>query len=92
MPHAAPLEREKLDFALCGNALSLYGLRDEGMNFELFTCGTMGKLHFDCGLWTPCFFQNEQLDMQAYVYGGNFVIKGPRELALQLVRRLKEYM
>ena len=59
------------DEGVCGLLLrSIYGLRDAGMNFDMLTRQVMG------GLWTPCVFVHREKNMQAYVYGDNFVIKG----------------
>ena len=64
---------------VCGLLLrSVYGMRDAGMNFEQLTPQDMDKLGFTCGLWTPCVFVHREKNMQAYVYGDNFVIKEVR--------------
>ena len=33
---------------------------------------------FMAGLFNPCIFKNLKRDMQAFVYGDNFIIKGSR--------------
>ena len=67
------------DEGVCGLLLrSIYGLRHAGMNFEQLTRRVVDKLGFTCGLWTPCVFVHRNKNMQAYVYGDNFVIR--REL------------
>ena len=66
---------------VCGPLLrSIYGLRDAGMNFEQLTRQVVDKLGFTCGLWALCVFVHREKNMQAYVYGDNFVIEGVREL------------
>lgn len=62
---------------------SLYGLRDAGMNFELFTRETMSELGFGAGMWSPCVFQIEKL----YVYADN---EGQPATRLLVLRRLGE--
>ena len=57
---------------------SIYGLRDAEMNFQMLTRQVITKLDFNCDLWTPCVFVHREKNMQAYVYGDNFVIKRVR--------------
>ena len=46
------------------------------MNFEQLTRQVMDKLGFICGLWSLCVYVHRKQNMQAYVNGDNFVIKG----------------
>ena len=44
------------DPRICGKLKrSLYGTRDAGRNFELFTCDFMTGESFTQGIWSPCF-------------------------------------
>ena len=64
---------------LCALLLcNVYGTRDAGQNFELFTFEVMDILGFVAGVWSPCIFQNSKDNVQAYVYGNNFVLRGNR--------------
>ena len=49
-----------------------------GQNFELKTYDDMKALEFDAGLFNPCIFNNQKRNMQAFVHGDNFIIKGTR--------------
>ena len=71
---------------------SIYGLRDAGMNFEQLTRQVMDKLGFTCGLWTPCVFVHREKNMQAFVYGDNFVIKGVSRGLWDFFEQLKGHM
>ena len=62
------------------------------MNFEQLTCQVMDKIGFTCGLWTPCVFVHREKNMQAYVYGDNFVIKGVRRELFDFFEQLKVHM
>ena len=75
-----PLEDARAsDPTLCGRLLrNMYGLRDAGQSFELFTFDVMTKLEFAAGVWTPCLFNHLSRNMQVYVYGDNFVGRGSR--------------
>ena len=76
LPAEDPRSKEE---SVCGLLLrSIHGLRDAGMNSEMLTRQVMDKLDFNCGLWTPCVFVHREKNMQAYVHGINFVIKGVR--------------
>ena len=59
-------------------AIGLWLESDAGMNFEQLTRQVMDKRGFTCGLWTPCVYVHREQNMQAYVYGDIFVIKGAR--------------
>jgi len=62
---------------LCALLLcNVCGTRDAGQNFTLFTFEVMDTLGFVAGVWSPCIFQNEEENIQAYVYGDNFVLRG----------------
>lgn len=52
----------------------------------------MGTFGCDCGLWSPCIFQNEKLNMLAYAYGDNFVTMGRRDLLYTFSDVLKQRM
>ena len=83
LPREYPRSTEE---GVCGPLLrSICGLRDSGMNFEQLTRQVMDKLGFTCGLWSRCVYMHREQNMQAYVYGDNFVIKGVR-------RQLKGHM
>ena len=78
---------------VCGLPLrSIYGLRGAGMNFEQLTRQVMDKLGFTCGLWTPCVFVNCENNMQAFVYGDNFVIEGVRRELYDFFEQLKVHL
>ena len=78
---------------VCGFLLrSIYGLRDAGVNFEQLTRQVMDKLGFTCGLWTSCVFVHRRKNMQASVYGENFVIKGVRRELYDFFEQLKVHM
>ena len=63
-----------------------------GMNFEQLARPVMDKLGFTFGLWTTCAFVHREQNMQAYVYGNNFVIKGGRCDLHDLFGQLKGHM
>ena len=72
LPQEDPRSTEE---GVCGLLLrSIYGLRDAGMNFEQLTHQVMEKIGFTCGLWSPRVYVHREQNMQAYVYGDNFVI------------------
>ena len=76
LPAEDPRSKEE---GVCGLLLrSIYGSRDANVNFEMLTLQVIDKLDFNCGLWTPCVFVHREKNMQACVYGDNFVIKGAR--------------
>ena len=78
---------------VCAKLLkSLYGLRDAGLSFELFTRGVMEQLGFACGVWSQCVYHNAERNMQAYIYGDNFVIKGSWKNLYQFFEDLKVHM
>ena len=78
---------------VCGLLLrSIYGSRDEGVNFEQLTRQVMDKLGFTWGLWTPFVFAHRERNMQAYVYGDNFGIKGVRRELYDFFEQLKVHM
>ena len=79
---------------VCGYLLrSLYGLRDAGQSFELFVTETMtSKLSFEPGSWSPCLFTSKERKLFAYVYGDNFVLKGPRPALYKFFEDLKVHM
>ena len=84
--------QSKKEGVCCLLLRSIYGLRDAGMNFEMLTRQVMDKLDFNCGLWTHCVFVHREKDMQAYVYGDNFVIKGVRRELYDFFEHLKFHM
>ena len=67
----------------------MYGARDAGQNFELYTHGFMASQEFQVGLFTPCVFHSEEKNQQVYVYGDNFVVKGSRSDNKQFTADLK---
>ena len=62
------------------------------MNFEQLTRQVMDKLGFTCGLWTPFVFVHREKNMQAFVDGDNFVIKGVRHKLCDFFEQLKGHM
>ena len=52
----------------------------------------MDQLGLTCGLWTPCAFVRREKNMQAFVYGDNFVIKGVRLAPYGFCEQLKVHM
>ena len=81
------------DPELCARLLkSVYGLRDAGQNFELFTYSVMEGLNFEAGSWTPCLFRHRVKKMEVYVYGDNFVSRGSRADQEWLRTDLAKYM
>ena len=84
LPAEDPRSKEE---GVCGLLLrSIYGLRDFDMR------QVMDKLDFNCGLWTLCVFVYREQNMQAYVYGDNFVIKGVRRELYDFFEHLKVHM
>ena len=70
----------------------MYGCRDAGQNFELFTREVMvDRLGFECGVWSPCLYVHARRDLVAYIYGDNFVCKGTRESNLEFFNDLKAH-
>ena len=82
------------DPEVCGLLVkSMYGCRDAGQNFELFTREVMvDRLGFQCGVWSPCLYTHAQREVVAYIYGDNFVCKGTREANLEFFNDLKQHM
>ena len=78
----------------CGLLLkSMYGCRDAGQNFELFTREVMvDRLGFECGVWSPCLYTHTERDLVAYIYGDNFVCKGTRQANLAFFNDLKDHV
>ena len=71
----------------------LYGTRDAGKEFELFSRRVMvDELGFEAGLWNPCVYRHTSKDMQAYIYGDNFVAKCSRDDGRDFHERLKQHM
>ena len=62
------------------------------MNFEMLTRQVMDKLDFNCGFWTPCVFVHHEKNMQAYVYGDDFVIKEVCRELYDFFEHLKVHM
>lgn len=78
---------------ICGRLLKcMYGAKDAGQNFELYTHDFMVSREFRVGLFTPCVFHSEKKNQQVYVYGDNFVVKGSRSENQQFVADLKTEM
>ena len=78
---------------VCGKLLrALYGSRDAGRQFELKVRSVMTLLDFSVGLFSPCIFKSESRNLQAYVYGDNFVLKGNRESLHTFARDLGQHM
>ena len=78
---------------ICGRLLKcMYGAKDAGQNFELFTHDFMVSREFQVGLITPCVFHSEKKNQQVYVYGDNFVAKGSRSQNNQFVADLRTEM
>ena len=59
LPAEDPRSTER---GVCARLLrSLYGTRDAGQHFELFTTETMQGLGFTGGIWSPCLFQSDTM-------------------------------
>ena len=90
LPQEDPRSTEE---GVCGLLLrSIYGLRDAGRNFELLTRQVLDKLGFTCGLWSPCVYVHREQNMQTYVYGDNFGIKGACRDLYDFFEQLKGHM
>ena len=78
---------------ICGRLLKcMYGAKDAGQNFELYTHDFMVGREFQVGLFTPCVFNSEKKNQQVYVYGDNFVVKGSRSENKQFTADLNTEM
>ena len=62
------------------------------MKFELFVREVMLRLGFLCGTWSACLYRHPQSGLLVYVYGDNFVSKGPRAENLKLFEALQQHM
>ena len=88
-----PAEDPRSGDGVCGFLQRfLCGLRDAGMNFDQLTREVMDKFGFTCGCWTPCALTHREKNVQTYVYGDNFVIKGSRRELQELFQQFKTHM
>eukprot|EP00971_Amphidinium_carterae_P349736 6491191-Amphidinium_carterae.1 len=65
-------------------------IRDVSSNFLLEVM--VDRLGFIAGLWSPCIYCHTGLNLQAYIYGDKFVIKGTRDGVLGFHDRLQEHV
>ena len=71
---------------------TLYGCRDAGRNFELFTASTMGSLGFVQGTFSVCLYFHAERNLAAYIHGDSFVLTGIRTQLEWFRASLSEYM